>query len=200
MNLSTFKEIVTKAVIGKGKKYYKNAYIIETENVPTTVLGCWVINHTFKGTDVGGKIVIDGSFDVNIWYSYDNDTKTTVITKKIPYNEAVMVRQRETTDSTTKDIVVRSLKQPSCVNAKENGKTISIEIEKELGIEVVGDTKIKVAIDEEEDPWDLIDDEEYTEDVGKEIEQSVQRDYLKKDYINDELQSSTVQEVSQIKE
>lgn len=183
MILSAFKEIVTKAVIGKGKKYYKNSYTIETENVPTTVLGCWVINHKFKGTDVGGKIVIDGSYDVNIWYSYDNDTKTTVITKKITYSESVMVRQRETTDSTTKDIVVRSLKQPSCINAKEHGKSISIEIEKELGIEVVGDTKIKVAIEEEEEPWDLIEDTEYTEEVEKEIDNSVKENYLKEDYL-----------------
>jgi len=186
MILSAFKEIVTKAVIGKGKKYYKNAYTIETEYLPTTVLGCWVINHSFKGTDVGGKIVINGSFDVNVWYSYDNDTKTTVITKKITYSEAVMVRQKEITDATTKDIIVRSLKQPSCINAKENGKTIAIEIEKELGIEVVGDTKIKVPIEEEEDPWDLIDDTEYTDEVAKEIDNSVNKDYLKEDYLETE--------------
>lgn len=181
-----FKEIVTKAVIGKGKKYYKNSYTLETEHVPTTVLGCWVINHTFRGTDIGGKIVIDGSFDVNLWYSYENDTKTTVITKKITYSEAVMVRQKETTDAATKDIIIRSLKQPSCTNAKENGKTISIEIEKELGIEVVGDTKIKVPIEEEEDPWDLIDDTEYNEEVSKEIDKSIKTNYLKEDYLNGE--------------
>lgn len=186
MILSAFKEIVTKAVIGKGKKYYKNSYTIETEHIPTTVLGCWVINHSFKGTDVGGKIVIDGSFDVNLWYSYENDTKTTVITKKITYSEAVMVRQKETTDSSTKDIIVRSLKQPSCTNAKENGKTISIEIEKELGIEVVGDTKIKVPIEEEEDPWDLIDDTSYNEEVEKEIDKSIKTNYLKEDYLKGE--------------
>ena len=186
MILSAFKEIVTKAVIGKGKKYYKNSYTIETEHIPTTVLGCWVINHSFKGTDVGGKIVIDGSFDVNLWYSYENDTKTTVITKKITYSEAVMVRQKETTDTTTKDIIVRSLKQPSCTNAKENGKTISIDIEKELGIEVVGDTKIKVPIEEEEDPWDLIDDTEYNEEVEKEINNSINTNYIKEDYLKGE--------------
>ena len=180
--MSAFKEIVTKAVIGKGKKYYKNAYTIETEHIPTTVLGCWVINHSFKGADVGGKIVINGSFDINLWYSYDNDTKTTVITKKITYSEAVMVRQRETTDASTKDIIVRSLKQPSCTNAKENGKSISVEIEKELGIEVVGDTKIKVPIEEEEDPWDLIDDSEFDDNVSREIDSSIKRDYLKEDY------------------
>ena len=194
MNLSTFKEIVTKAVIGKGKKYYKNSYIIETDNVPTTVLGCWVINHTFKVYETGGKIIIDGSFDVNIWYSYENDTKTTVITQKIPYSETVMVRQKETTDSTTKDIVVRSLKQPSCVNAKENNKTIVIEIEKELGIEVVGDTKIKVAIEEEEEPWDLIDDTEYNEEISKEIDKSINTNYLKQNYINEDQNNQNEQQ------
>lgn len=177
--MSAYKEIVTKAIIGKGKKYYKNTYTIETENEPSTVLGCWVINHKFKGTDVGGKIVIDGSFDVNIWYSYNNDTKTTVITKKIKYSEAVMVNQKETNDSTNKDIIVRSLKQPNCVNAKEDGKNILIDIEKELGIEIVGDTKVKVAVEEEEDPWDVIEDTEYTEEVDKEIDNNVKEDYLK---------------------
>lgn len=177
--MSAYKEIVTKAIIGKGKKYYKNTYTIETENEPSTVLGCWVINHKFKGTDVGGKIVIDGSFDVNIWYSYNNDTKTTVITKKIKYSEAVMVNQKETTDSSNKDIIVRSLKQPNCVNAKEDGKNILIDIEKELGIEIVGDTKVKVAVEEDEDPWDVIEDTEYTEEVDKEIDNNVKEDYLK---------------------
>ena len=179
--MSAYKEIVTKAIIGKGKKYSKTTYTIDTENEPTTVLGCWVINHKFKGSEVGGKIVVDGSFDVNIWYSYDNDTKTTVITKKIKYSEQAMVRQRETTDSSTKDIVVRSLKQPNCINAKEKGKSISIDIEKELGIEIVGDTKVKVAVEEDEEPWDIIDDTEYTEEVDKEIDNNIKEDYLKKE-------------------
>lgn len=179
MILSAFKEIVTKAVIGKGKKYYKNSYTIDVENVPTTVLGCWVINHKFKGTEIGDKIVVDGSYDVNIWYSYDNDTKTTVITKKITYSESVMIRQRELSDSTVKDIIVRSLKQPSCIQAKEDGKTIIIEIEKELGIEIVGDTKVRVAIEEDEEQWDIIDDDAVTEEDLKEIDKSVDNDYLK---------------------
>ena len=176
--MSAYKEIVTKAVVGKGKKYYKNTYTINTDNEPTTVLGCWVINHKFKGTEVNGKIVITGSFDVNIWYSYDNDTKTTVITKTIDYNETVTVKQKDNTDSGNKDIIVRSLKQPNCVNAKEKGKTITLEIEKELGIEIVGDAKMKIAVEEDEEPWDLIMDDDTSRDIEKEIEESVNTDYL----------------------
>lgn len=40
-----YKEIVTKAVVGKGKKYFKNNYTMTVEWAPSTVLGCWVINH-----------------------------------------------------------------------------------------------------------------------------------------------------------
>ena len=43
--MALYKEIVTKAVIGKGKKYFKNNYTIKPTEKPTTVLGCWVINH-----------------------------------------------------------------------------------------------------------------------------------------------------------
>ena len=165
--MATFKEIVTKAVVGKGKKYYKNTYTINTENTPTTVLGCWVINHNFKGFEENGKIVITGSFDVNIWYSYDNDT-------------VVNVSTRANSDTTNRDIIVRSLKQPSCVNAKENGNSIEFDIEKELGIEIVGDTKVKIAIEDDEEPWDIIPDDNLSNEVEKEIDDSVKEDYLDK--------------------
>ena len=178
--MSLYKEIVTKAVIGKGKKYYKNNYTITADNEPTTVLGCWVINHKFDGHEENDKIVISGSFEVNVWYSYANDTKTSVITKKIDYNEVVSVNQRETTDSNSKDIIVRSLKQPTCTSAKEKGKEIELEIEKELGIEIVGDTKVKIAIEEEEEPWDIISDTEYDDNVDKEIDK-VKDNFIEKE-------------------
>ena len=135
-----FKEIVTKAVIGKGKKYFKNNYSITISDNPTTVLGCWVINHKFKGYKSGGKVGVDGSFDVNIWYSYDNDSKTTVVNKKIEYNDLFNVKTRTDADLTgDTDIIVRTLKQPSCskVNIEDNG-VITFDIEKELGVEIVG--------------------------------------------------------------
>ena len=63
--MASFKEIVTKAVVGKGKKYFKNNYSIEVQDKPTTVLGCWVINHKFKGYKTGEKVGVDGTYDVN---------------------------------------------------------------------------------------------------------------------------------------
>ena len=136
-----YKEIVTKAVIGKGKKKYKNTYQIAVEQTPSTILGCWIINHNFQGKETNDKISITGSFDANVWYSYDNDTKTTVVTKTINYTEeeSMTIEQKEIVN---KDIIIRSLKQPTCISAKEEGNIINLEIEKELGVEIIGDTKL----------------------------------------------------------
>ena len=177
-----FKEIVTKAVIGKGKKYFKNNYVLTTENVPTTVLGCWVINHKFKGYKSGEKVGVDGSYDVNIWYSYDNDSKTTVVNKKIDYNDLFNVIVKENADlSSDTDIIVRTLKQPNCVgvNIDADGN-INFNIEKELGVEIVGETKMKIAIEDDEEPWDDIEDER-DDSVMEEIDNNVKEDYIEEE-------------------
>jgi len=153
-----YKEIVTKAIIGKGKKKYKNSYQVEALQEPSTILGCWIINHNFSGRKDGNKIIINGTFDANIWYSYDNDTKTNVITKSIVYQEEERLNLADK-EVVNEDIIIRSLKQPTCISARENGNLIDLEIEKELGVEIIGDTKVKVSSVEEEDTWDMLDNE-----------------------------------------
>ena len=158
--MALFKEIVTKAVIGKGKKYFKDNYNIEVENKPTTILGCWVINHKFKGYKANEKIGVSGSYDVNIWYSYDNDSKTAVVNKNISYDDLFSVKLKGDADlSSDTDIIVRTLKQPSCSSVNINNKGISFDIEKELGVEIVGETKVKIMVEEDEEPWDEVLDE-----------------------------------------
>ena len=176
--MALYKEIVTKAIVGKGKKYFKNNYTIETENQPTTVLGCWVINHKFKGYKSKEKIGVDGSYDVNVWYSYDNDSKTTVVNKKINYNVLFNIKNPVDLNDDT-DIIVRTLSQPNCskVEIGENG-IINIVIEKELGVEIVGETKMKIAVEEDEEPWEELEDD-VSDDIINEIDDQVKEDYLK---------------------
>ena len=177
--MSSYKEIVTKAVVGKGKKYFKNTYTIEATNKPSTVLGCWVINNKFKGYKTGEQIGVDGSYDVNIWYSYEDDSKTTVINKQIKYNELFNVKVKQNVDLTgDTDIIVRALKQPTCtkVNIEDDGK-ITFDIEKELGVEIVGETKMKIAIEEDEEPWEDLDNE-VTDELEKEIDKNIKEEFI----------------------
>ena len=173
---NNYKEIVTKTVIGKGKKTFKNDYELTTDTDVDTVLGCWVINHKIKGKKDDEYIKINGSYDINIWYSYDNNTKTNVVSKKMFYEEKVRVKVRENGDlNDNSEIIIRSLKNPTCTDVSNEDKTIKYTISKELGIEIVGDAKIRIPVSNSEDDYDLIVDED---EVNNEIDKSVNTNYL----------------------
>ncbi len=175
--MANYKEIVTKAVIAKGKKSFTTKASVNVNNKPSTILGCWVINHNFSGEKIGKQISINGSYDVNIWYSYDNDTKTEVVKDTNHYNEIISMHSRDE-ESSTEEIIVRSLKQPNCVKVDINGNSIEYVVEKELGIELVDDVKVKVEASGDEDPWDEIPEEEKTEDIEKKIDKEVEENFI----------------------
>lgn len=176
--MANTREIVTKAVLGKGKRTFTTTNSVTPEITPSTILGCWVINHTFKGYKNKDRIEIEGSYDVNIWYSCLDDTKTEVVRDTNSYREVVNIKRRDDSDITNEEIIVRSLKQPSCVKAEIVDGKIVYTIEKELGIELVGDTKVKISYDEEEDPWDDLVDDNDLENVEKQIDDEVDENYL----------------------
>ena len=171
--MAYYKEIVTKAVIGKGKKTKSEEYVIETNEKIDNVLGCWVINHNFRGNVSNNTIVVSGNFDVNIWYSYNNNSKTNVMIKKFSYEYPMNVNIKENA-SLTKDseIIVRTLEQPSVVDVSIENNNIHLTIEKQMGVEVIGDTTVRVSV---EDTFD--DYEEIEEDTMEEM--NVTDDYLK---------------------
>lgn len=174
--MTSFKEIVTKAVIGKGKKTSSNDFSLEPEEKPNTVLGCWVINHTFTGSkNSGNGVNINGSFDVNVWYSYDSDSKTAVTTRRFNYTDIMNIPLKENSNLTNaSEIIVRCLKQPTVSNVSTDNGTVKLSIEKELGVEIVGDTKVKVSVEEDEDDYEEIFDEPDVEEISEEIKE----DYL----------------------
>lgn len=177
--MANYREIVTKAVIAKGKKTFVTDNSITVENNPSTVLGCWVINHNFNGVKNNDKITINGSYDVNIWYSYDNDTKTGVVKQTNNYSEVVNMREADE-DVVNEEVIIRSLKQPNCTDVSIDGNNINYKIEKELGIELVGDIKVKIEANMEEDPWNEIVEESKEEIIDK-------IDEVKEDFIEDNI-------------
>lgn len=158
--MAYYKEIVTKAVIGKGKKTTKEVQTINTTENVNNVLGCWVINHSFSGVIDNGTIIVNGSYDVNVWYSYDNNTKTNVMIRRFTYSDTMNVKIKENSKLTnTSEIIVRSLSQPSVTDVSNNGSEITLNIEKQMGVEVVGDTKVRVSVaDDYDDYEEIIDD------------------------------------------
>lgn len=178
--MSNFKEIVTKAIIGKAKKTSTNEFMLTPELRPDTILGCWVINHRFNGMNNGGVVNLDGSFDVNVWYSYDNDTKTAVSTQSFNYQDKMPVHLKDGNMLTNnEEIIVRSLKQPTVTNVSVNDGVVKLNVEKELGVEIIGDTKIKVSIEDEEDDYEIVTDEEVMTESDEAAIEEIDEEYLK---------------------
>lgn len=180
--MSNFREIVTKAVIGKAKKTSGNKFSITPEEKPNTVLGCWVINNTFNGASNNGSVLITGSFDVNVWYSYDNDTKTAVTTKRFNYSDKMNVPLKNaTTLDNNSEIIVRSLKQPTVTNVAINNGEVELNIEKELGVEIVGNTKVKISVEDLDDDYEELIDEELDTAIDE-----INEDYLETSEVKEE--------------
>lgn len=178
--MANYREIVTKTVLGKGKKLFTNHYSLTPEEVPSTILGCWVINHKFEGVKEQNKIRVRGTSDVNIWYSYDNNTKTLVSKQTITYDELLNVnKKRESNINDNSEVIVESLKDPTCTKVEIKDGKIEYDIEKELGIEIVGDAKVRIAIDDSEDEWEEILEEHEEKDIISEIDKEVKENFIK---------------------
>ena len=152
--MSSFKEIVTKAVIGKAKKTNNANFLLTHEEKPNTILGCWVINHSFNGLKgQNGQVVVNGSFD--------DDKKTAVTTKNFSYSDKMNVPLRNDGNmNNASEIIVRCLKQPTVSNVFIENDQVKLDIEKEMGVEIVGDEKVKVSVEDDYDDYDEIVDDE----------------------------------------
>ena len=176
--MGNYKEIVTKAVIGKAKKGSKEEITIDTNANIDTVLGCWIINHNFKGSGTDGKVNVEGSYDVNVWYSYENNTKTDVLVRNFLYKDTVNVNltKTEVLDN-NREIIVRSLSAQSERNVEVDGSKVILNIEKELGVEIVGETMVRIAIEDSYEDYQY-DDSESETIIEEAISEEVDEDYL----------------------
>ncbi|WP_026570288.1 MULTISPECIES: outer spore coat protein CotE [Sediminibacillus] len=166
-----YREIITKAVIGKGRKFIQDTNTITPSHRPSSILGCWVINHLYNARKKGEDTVeINGSYDVNIWYSYNDNTKTEVVTERITYCDLIKLSVKD--DQTLNDdyeVFAKVIQQPNCLECKiaSHDHKILVEVEREFLVEVIGETKVCVKVDPngyvaDEDDWDFeLSDEEF---------------------------------------
>lgn len=166
--MSNFKEIVTKAVVGKGKKTTSDNHIIDSITNPSTILGCWVINHNFSGVKENDSVKVKGSFDTNVWYSKDDNTSTEVYKDTVSYEEEIPIRKLDDYDGQD-EIIVRMIKQPTVTKAEIKDGKVEYTIEKTIAAELVGDTKIKIGVENLDESIDSVDEE---------IDNEVKEDFL----------------------
>lgn len=143
------REIITKAVCGKGRKFSQVTHTVTPPHKPTSILGAWIINHQYEAVRSGEGIEVVGTYDINIWYSYDKNTKTDVAKENVSYVELVPLSYLDTKHrASTEEVSAESIQEPSCVEARvsDGGKKILIRVEREYLVELIAETKVCVVV------------------------------------------------------
>ncbi|CDQ40039.1 MULTISPECIES: outer spore coat protein CotE [Virgibacillus] len=180
-----YREIITKAVCGKGRKFSQETHSISPSHRPSSILGCWVINHLYNAKKKSKDTVeINGSYDINIWYSYNDNTKTEAITERVTYCEKVPLSVKD--DHCLNDdfdVIAKVIQQPNCLNCniENKGHKIVAEIEREFIVQVIGDTKIAVRVDPKREKFEDDDDHVWDYELTDDELEEVEPDFLHKD-------------------
>lgn len=117
--------------------------------------------HEFEANKRENLIDIDGTLEINIWYSTEENTKTDVLREKISYVKDIKVKKIVNDYlKNSDDILARIIKHPTVTNAKIINDVINLDIEFEILAEVIGETKMQVTVftpldNQEEDIEDL---------------------------------------------
>ncbi|MGM7635763.1 outer spore coat protein CotE [Bacillus sp. Hm123] len=168
--MAEYREIITKSVVAKGRKFTQSHHTICPPHHPSSILGCWIINHEYKAKKVGKTVEVHGTYDINVWYSHHDNTKTSVVTEKVDYKDVIKLKYRDEDCFDDDEVIARVLQQPNCCEAviSKHGNKIVVHVEREFLVEVVGETKICVAVHPHgcDDDWDCdFDDEDDYEEL-----------------------------------
>lgn len=153
--MNEIREIVTRAVVAKGKKVFNLVEKVKTQEKPYSILGCWIINHEFEASKINEVVKLDGEFEINIWFSTNNNTKTDIIRETITYKKEIITKTvvkdyLENTD----DILARIIQHPTVTNAKISDNMVQVDITFEIIAEIIGETKMKVTVFKEVENWE----------------------------------------------
>jgi spore coat protein E len=144
-----YRQIITKAVCGKGRKFSQATHTIHPPDNIYNILGAWIINHKYESDKIGEVVEVRGSYDINIWYSTKGNTKTDVVKETVHYVEQVPLGYYDrNTREATLQVSATATQAPNCVEASIAAQSdlVVVRVEKEFVVEMVGETKICVPV------------------------------------------------------
>jgi spore coat protein E len=143
------REIITKAVCGKGRKFSHVSHTVTPPFSPSSILGAWLINNQYEAIQSGDGVEVVGTYDINIWYSHDRNTKTDVAKETVTYVEIVPLTYLDKKHkSATAEVSAVATQEPNCVEASvsSSGDSVVIRVEREFQVEMIAETKVCVKV------------------------------------------------------
>jgi spore coat protein E len=144
-----FREIITKAVCGKGRRFVQASHTVTPPHAPTSILGAWIINNQYEAVHSSDGVEVIGTYDINIWYSYDKNTKTDVAKETVSYVDVVPLSYLDKKHRpSTAEVSASATQEPNCVeaNVSSSGNSVIVRVEREFQVEMTAETKVWVIV------------------------------------------------------
>jgi len=168
------REIITKAVVARGKKSFTKVHNLQPGVRPDRVLGCWLANHEFEAKGFPNCVVVRGKYEINVWYACQDNSKTDVLKETVTYTENIPFAEAAGRLGKDEEVHVVEKCEPRAMAVKTQGNEIIVEVQSAFYVEVTGETKLCVlafpvdaAVDDFDDKdKDVFDDTEEDGQLG----------------------------------
>lgn len=151
---SGYREIITKAVCGTAKKYFRYSQQFDgiEGSLPYQILGTSITQLRLKDPEIqtdGEKIgvLVSGIFEAHVWYSHNGGKSTDLIRQAIHFEEVIPVASYDGQILSITDAKASVTKAPQAQETAitSEGK-IKIEFDLGINVEVIGETKVLVKV------------------------------------------------------
>jgi spore coat protein E len=139
------KEIVTKAVVSKGKIVDNKEITFDVVDNINKVIGCWIINHNYLSVVDGQKVFASGCYDVHIWYAINNSGDTKILKNTVEYRDEFIMENNKF-DYENSDYKIYCIDYPTCTNLTLTDNKITASVKKSLAVDVIGESKLLVQV------------------------------------------------------
>jgi spore coat protein E len=143
------REIISKAVCGRGRQFIQVAQPFSPQHRPTTILGAWVINHTFEAHKTGDFVEVIGSYELSLWYAHSGNSKTDVANETFTYVQQIPLQEIDPhLRPASVEVYAAAIQEPNCIEATISAKDekVVVRVEMELQAEIVAETKLHVLV------------------------------------------------------
>ncbi len=154
--MEEIKKIIAKAAYGQSTKAFSKGIDINTyeRKKPTKILGCIITDAeisdcSFEGNVENGKAVrVNGKFDTHLWYGLGGDTKVAKASAK--FSDVVTIYAQGAEKYSDEEIRAWVSQAPKCCGTSiidgHEGACVKVQVEYELGAEIVGQTTLNVKV------------------------------------------------------
>lgn len=174
-----FREIFVKTVCGEGDENVTESRSFHPNHKPTRILGTEITNNEFKAEYVNDKVVVKGTYEMNIWYAYNQGRDTALLAIPVEYEDEVPLRRNEATPDSVCEVRVWNTYGPKVIETDICGTDAVVTCSRTWHAEIIGESALCVKVypdqcrqDDGYDKDDLADDsgEEDYEDGEIEID------------------------------